>query len=140
MSMNISKILVLLSASLPLLFSGCGNHEPEPSGSVNRKLPVVLVDSIVAVRTVVEKGDAEVLLVPKSAIFRKGELAGVFVVGADSRLSLRWISTGRSMNGDMVVLGGLDKGEFVVGSSATALNDDITVKSQHVTEEVQPNE
>ncbi|MEI6757736.1 MAG: hypothetical protein FDX18_09380 [Chlorobium sp.] len=130
------KFFLFLMA-LPLLFAGCGHHEAEQAGSVKLETPIV-VASIVPVRSVVEAGGGEVLLVPKSAIFRKGELAGVFVVGSDNRLTVRWIRTGRPVNGDLVVLAGLDKGESVVGVQNVVLNEGVTVKkSQRVTEEVQ---
>ena len=81
-------------------------------------------------------GEAEFLLVPQSAIVRRGELTGILVVGADDRLSLRWIRTGRLMQSDVVVLGGLDKGEFIVGTYDPALHEGVTVKkSPRVTEE-----
>ena len=123
--------------AVPLLFAGCGNHEPEQARSIKLETPVV-VESIVPVRSAGDTSGGELLLVPKSAIFRKGELAGVFVVGANNRLTVRWIRTGRPVNGDLVVLAGLDKGEFVVGVYNAALNEGVTVKkSQRVTEEVQ---
>ena len=81
----------------------------------------------------------EVLLVPATAIFRKGELSGIYVVGADNRLSVRWISTGRSINNNLVVLGGLDKGEIVVGTYSPALQEGVTV-IKRVTAEDQTNE
>ena len=78
------------------------------------------------------------LLIPASAPFRNGALAGVLVVGADQRLTLRWIRIGRSVNGDVVVLGGLDRGELVVGKYNPELVEGITViKSPRAAEEVQ---
>ena len=137
MSKDIKKRFFLLLVAIPLLFAGCGNQEQWPKKSRSQESPVA-VDSI-AVRTAVEAGGGEVLLVPASAIFHKGQLAGIFVVGADSRLSVRWISTGRSMNNDLVVLGGLDKGEFVVGTYSPALQEGVTV-IKRVTAEDQTNE
>jgi len=138
MSIVRRKRLLLLPALLPLLFMGCSKEELSPVQSVTQVQSAAVAD-IVPVRTA-EGADeeGEVMLVPKSAIVRQGELTGIFVVGADDRLSLRWIRTGRSMNGDVVVVGGLDKGEFVVGTYDPALNEGVTVKkSPRVTEEVQ---
>ena len=62
----------------------------------------------------------------------------MLIVGADNRISQRWIRTGRSLNGDVVVLGGVDKGELVVGTYNPELGEGVTViKSPNVTEEVQ---
>jgi hypothetical protein len=91
----------------------------------------------VPVREAGVPGQSELLLVPAKAVFHNGELAGVLVVGADNRISQRWIRLGRSMNGDVVVLGGVDKGELVVGVYKPELGEGVTViKSQKVTEEV----
>ncbi len=49
-----------------------------------------------------------------------------------------WIRIGRSVNGDVVVLGGLDRGELVVGKYNPELVEGITViKSPRAAEEVQ---
>ena len=137
MSIYRTKRLLLLPALLPLLFMGCSKEELTPVRSV-KQVQSAVVANIVPVRTADESGGVEMLLVPKTAIMRQGELTGILVVGADDRLSLRWIRTGRSINGDVVVVGGLDKGEFVVGTYNPALNEGVTVKkSPRVTEEVQ---
>jgi hypothetical protein len=139
MSMDIKKRFVLLLVAIPLFVAGCGNQEQGPKKSRSQESPVAVESS--PVRTAVDAGGGEIVLVPATAIFHKGELAGVFVVGADNRLSVRWISTGRSMNNDVVVLGGLDKGEIVVGTFSPALQEGVTIiKSQRVTAEDQTNE
>jgi len=136
MKTGIRKSVWLLTIALPLLFGGCGNNELKPVTSGKPELPAA-VEHIVPVRSGGgAAGEAEFLLVPQSAIVRRGELTGVLVVGADDRLSLRWIRTGRLMQSDVVVLGGLDKGEFIVGTYDPALHEGVTVKkSPRVTEE-----
>jgi hypothetical protein len=139
MGIPIKKKILLLPAAGLLFLSGCGNSEVPPV-KIGKAEPAVTVENIVPVRTAGgAEGEAEVLLVPKKSIVRQGELTGILVVGADDRLSMRWIRTGRlMMNGDVVVLGGLDKEESVVGTYNPALNEGVTVKkSQRVTEEDQ---
>jgi hypothetical protein len=138
MSKDIKKRWISLLVSVPLLVAGCGNQEQEQKKSRNEEPPVA-VGTLSPVRSAVKAGGGEVLLVPASAIFHKGELTGIFVAGADNRLSVRWISTGRSMNNEMVVLGGLDKGELVVGVYSPALAEGVTV-IKRVTAEDQTNE
>ena len=69
---------------LALLIAGCGKEEPK---EVMRgaKVPSVAVENVVPVRSGSEDGP---LLIPASALFRNGALAGVLVVGADQRLTL----------------------------------------------------
>ncbi|MEI6652310.1 MAG: hypothetical protein WCL42_07020 [Chlorobiaceae bacterium] len=131
------NMIRLLPVVLALLVSGCGGHDERPVIRVSQSAPVA-VESIVPVRTNGETGARELLLVPVTAVFRNGELAGVLVVGADHRLSRRWIRTGVVVHEDIVVLGGLDKGELVVEKYNPELGEGLTViKSPNVTEEVQ---
>ena len=56
-------------------------------------------------------GSRTALIVPESAIVRRGELDGVFVVGADGRAALRWVKLGRRSGESVEVLSGLAAGE-----------------------------
>lgn len=53
------------------------------------------------------------LTVPKNAVFERGGLSGVFVVG-DGKARLRWIAVGASQGDDTEVRAGLQAGERVV--------------------------
>ncbi len=99
------------------------------------QVPPVAVETIVPVRSGGEEGQ---LLIPASALFRNGALSGVLVIGANQRLTQRWIRIGRRVKGDVVVLGGLDKGELVVGKYSPELVEGLMVlKSPRVAEEVE---
>jgi hypothetical protein len=50
-------------------------------------------------------------MVEESAIVRRGQLEGVFVIGADSVARIRWVRLGREMDGRTEVLSGLAEGE-----------------------------
>jgi multidrug efflux pump subunit AcrA (membrane-fusion protein) len=65
----------------------------------------------------------ERLTVPHEAVFRRGQLEGVYVIGDDGRAHLRWISTGRKFAEGIEVLAGLDPGEVVVLGSDSRLRD-----------------
>ena len=60
-------------------------------------------------------GQAEKLTVPASAVVRRGEVAAVYVQGAEQRLSLRQLRLGDPVGqGEIEVLAGLTAGDIVV--------------------------
>ena len=59
-------------------------------------------------------GQAEKLTVPVSAVVRRGEVAAVYVLGADGRLSLRQLRLGDAVGAcEIEVLAGLAAGDKV---------------------------
>jgi RND family efflux transporter MFP subunit len=59
-------------------------------------------------------GSRKVLLIPERAVAYRSEMTGVYVVGADERLTLRQIRLGARGDAGMIeVLAGLDEGEQV---------------------------
>ena len=65
------------------------------------------------VKTGIVTGQKQELTVPKQTVVQRSEVTGVYVVDDDGRIRLRQIRTGRALNGDVVVLSGLDEGERV---------------------------
>ena len=60
-------------------------------------------------------GQAEKMTVPASAVLRRGEVAAVYVLNADDRLSLRQLRLGEAVGqGEIEVLAGLAAGDKVV--------------------------
>ena len=53
------------------------------------------------------------LLIPESALFRRGELRAVYVLDADDHPRLRQVRIGTRMNDQLEVLAGLDEGERI---------------------------
>lgn len=60
-----------------------------------------------------DKGAREALLVPAEALVTRGQLSGVFVVEGE-QARLRWLKLGRSLDGGVEVLSGLEPGERYV--------------------------
>ncbi len=56
--------------------------------------------------------------IPRSAVVARGELTGVYLVGADSTARLRWIRLGRADGDDVIVTSGLVAGDVVVTEPA----------------------
>lgn len=71
------------------------------------------------VKVAFHTGQAQRLLVPASAIVRRGELQGVYVIGADG-VSLRQVRTGERYGERIEVLAGLDGGERIATDPAAA--------------------
>ncbi|MDQ7038639.1 MAG: efflux RND transporter periplasmic adaptor subunit [Aquificota bacterium] len=54
------------------------------------------------------------IVVPQTAIFRRWDVTGVWVVGDDGVIRLRFVRTGRVINGKVEILSGLKEGERIV--------------------------
>ena len=66
-------------------------------------------------------GQAEKLTVPATAVVRRGEVAAVYVQGADKRLSLRQLRLGDTVGaGEIEVLAGLAPGDKVIADPVKA--------------------
>ncbi|MCX7771119.1 MAG: efflux RND transporter periplasmic adaptor subunit [Proteobacteria bacterium] len=59
-------------------------------------------------------GTKDAIYIPKSALYSKGQLDYVYVVGNDKKLSLRLLRIGKISNNMVEVLSGLNEGEKIV--------------------------
>ncbi|MEJ2722135.1 MAG: efflux RND transporter periplasmic adaptor subunit, partial [bacterium] len=98
-----------------------GSHQFEIKAFIQN--PAGSVRSGMFARIVISRSQKERLMVPVSAVFRRGQLQGLFVVGADHRAELRWVRTGRKVGNEIEILTGLDAGETVVLDDASRLKD-----------------
>ena len=74
-------------------------------------------------------GQAERLTVPAGAVLRRGEVAAVYVMAVDNRLSLRQLRLGEVVGqGEIEVLAGLSAGDRVVSDPVKA---GIQLKTGH---------
>ena len=64
------------------------------------------------------RGERDSMTVPKTAVFTRGQLSGVYVVGNDQIAELRYITLGQPSGDSYEVLSGLENGERVVVSPA----------------------
>ena len=65
------------------------------------------------VKTAFTIGDADRLLVPASALVRRSEVAGVYVVAPDTRVRFRQVRVGNVFGARIEVLAGLEEGERI---------------------------
>ena len=75
-------------------------------------------------------GEEKRLTMPRTALIERGELQGVFVVGADGTASYRLIKTGQTFGDRLEILSGLSDGERVATSDAARLNDGARVEAE----------
>jgi len=69
------------------------------------------------------------LLVPQSAVMKRGQMELVFVV-RDGKAALRLVKTGKTLNGQVEILSGLEEGEQVVTSDPATLADGQPVRTE----------
>lgn len=60
------------------------------------------------------RGERSALLIPKSAVVERGQLQGVYVLGADRVAGLRYVTLGAALDTKVEVLAGLQSGERLV--------------------------
>jgi RND family efflux transporter MFP subunit len=62
------------------------------------------------------RGRRAALLIPRAATVQRGQLQGVYVVGLDGIVSLRYITLGAAANDQVEVLSGLQEGEKLIAA------------------------
>jgi HlyD family secretion protein len=61
--------------------------------------------------------------IPTTALMRRGQLEGVYIMGSNHQATLRWVKTGKAQNGTVEIVSGLSSGDRVVTSNLTQLSD-----------------
>ncbi len=79
-------------------------------------------------RVLFRTGTDETISVPESAIVRRGQLTGLFVLGSEQKTRLRWVRLGRISAGRVEVLSGLEAGERVVAGKLRQLREGMSVQ------------
>ncbi len=81
-------------------------------------------------RVFFEAGERQSLWIPSSTLVRRGQLEGVYVVGSEDRVSLRWVTTGPVANSETEILSGLKVGDEFVTSPPSSLTDGALVEKE----------
>ena len=76
------------------------------------------------------RGSVQGILVPQTAIMRQGNLAALYVAGADGIVHLRYVTLGQTVQNQAVVLSGLAAGETVVAAPQGRELDGKRVEAQ----------
>jgi multidrug efflux system membrane fusion protein len=78
------------------------------------------------------RADEGRLFVPRQAVVRRAELAGVYVIDAQGRTLLRHVRLGRAEGDDVEVLAGLSAGERVALEPQAAARERVTLRPEAV--------
>lgn len=80
-------------------------------------------------RVSVPVAETKVLMVPKEAVMKRGQMEMVFVV-RDQRATLRLVKSGKTLNGGIEILSGIEENERVIVSDVAKLTDGQPVTVQ----------
>lgn len=91
--------------------------------ALNKTTEKLLSGMFTSVQFLVEKSTSNHLLIPTSALIKKGELTGIYVVGQNNTAILRWLRTGKTFGNKIEILSGLNKEEYYIASSESKLTN-----------------
>ncbi len=119
--------VLVACVGLFVLIAACGGEKNE-TGTVKREVRVVEVENVAEVEVSTSDDGRSLFLVPSSALFLRGQLEGVQVVGDEGIVSVRWVRTGNASGELVEVLSGLGKGEKVVAPYVSGVEEGFQVK------------
>ncbi len=64
-----------------------------------------------------------VMMIPQNAVFKRGQLAGVYVIAANNTAQLRWVKTGKAQDNKLEIVSGLETGDRIITSNVEELRD-----------------
>jgi len=73
-------------------------------------------------------GQKEAITLPQPAIVQRGQLTGVYVVGANGTVHFRIITAGKTGQGMVEILSGVSDGDEIAGSEVETLRDGTRVR------------
>jgi RND family efflux transporter MFP subunit len=76
----------------------------------------------------IKMGTKEAMLIPKSAIYTRGQLSYVYVVGEGRKIAMRLVKTGKEDKDMIEILSGLNDGEEIVKNITLKVKEGIEVQ------------
>ena len=67
------------------------------------------------------------ITIPSTALMRRGQLEGVYVMGSNNKATLRWVKTGKAQNNNVEITSGLSSGDRIITTNLPQLSDGQTV-------------
>lgn len=78
-------------------------------------------------RVQVRSGDAQAIMIPTTAVVRRGQVTGVFVVEEENKALLRLVTLGETSGDRVEVLSGLRAGERIVSTATASLREGVLI-------------
>ncbi len=72
--------------------------------------------------------EKDAITVPEAALVQRGQLSGIYVVGADGLAQFRIVTTGKTSGGLVEILSGLAEGDDYVSADANRITDGAKVR------------
>jgi RND family efflux transporter MFP subunit len=82
-------------------------------------------------RVIIPQKKRSILAVPLTAIVRRGQLTGVYVVGQDNSIIYRLIRTGRTFGSEAEVLSGLNDGDKIIAEDVNNIVEGNVVRQNN---------
>jgi RND family efflux transporter MFP subunit len=82
-------------------------------------------------RMLIPWGKISILAVPSASIVRRGQLAGIYMVGENNRITYRMIRTARTYGNDIEVLSGLNVGDRIVSGDVNNVYEGDTIGNEN---------
>lgn len=79
-------------------------------------------------KVVLEKGAREVVAIDEEWLVKRGQLTGVYTLNSNQEAMLRWVRTGKKIDGKIEILSGLNNGETIIAAADGILRDGQKVK------------
>jgi multidrug efflux system membrane fusion protein len=79
-------------------------------------------------RVLFQTGTDQTISVPETAVVRRGQLTGLFVLDDQGTTRLRWVRLGRRSGERIEVLSGLSAGERVVTGSLHQMHEGVKIQ------------
>lgn len=121
--MRFSVFRSFVFALAVLLLAACSEKAPESAPQAAQARPVLVLDA-----------KAGRVLVAKSALVERGGIPGVFVLSEDHQARFRMVRTGKTVNGRVEILSGLNGSETLVAGDLHDLHDGSPIRPPRMAE------
>jgi hypothetical protein len=117
--MHFPSRLVAVFVAATLLLAACDKPPAEQAKPASLTRPLLLLDT-----------KAGRMLVPQAAIVERGGIPGVFVLTEEGQARFRMVRTGKTVNGRIEILSGLNGSETLVADDLRDVHDGSLIQKK----------